>query len=92
MQLEEEKAMRQEEADKEVNNVKFEVEAKRHELELRQKQVETMVAEVGQYMNCCGGLCCLLDLCFSFTFNLCQHFAVGFYKSEEKKREGGSRR
>ncbi|XP_057806152.1 kinetochore protein NUF2 homolog isoform X2 [Salvia miltiorrhiza] len=44
-QLEKEKAARQEEADKEVNNVESEVESKRRALELRQKQVESVVAE-----------------------------------------------
>ncbi|XP_047959277.1 kinetochore protein NUF2 homolog [Salvia hispanica] len=44
-QLEKEKAMRQEEADKEVNNVEFEVESKRRALELREKHVESVVAE-----------------------------------------------
>lgn len=39
--------MRQEEADKEVNNVEFEVESKRRALELREKHVESVVAEVG---------------------------------------------
>lgn len=45
-QLEKERAVRHEEADKELNNVEFEVESKRHALELRQRQVESVVAEV----------------------------------------------
>lgn len=44
-QLEKERAIRHEEADKELNNVEFEVESKRHALELRQRQVESVVAE-----------------------------------------------
>lgn len=54
--------MRQEEADKEVNNVEFEVESKRRALELREKHVESVVAEVSWYMNSFGGLCYLFDL------------------------------
>lgn len=44
-QVEKERAVRHEEADKELNNVEFEVESKRHALELRHRQVESVVAE-----------------------------------------------
>lgn len=45
-QLEKERAISREEVDKELNNVKLEVESKKHALELRHAQVESVVAEV----------------------------------------------
>lgn len=45
--MEKENAMRREEAEKEVDNVKIEVESKRRTLELRNRQLESVVAEVG---------------------------------------------
>ncbi|KAK4438293.1 Kinetochore protein NUF2 [Sesamum alatum] len=44
-QLEKETALRHEEVTKELNNVKLEVESKRHALEVRHRQVESVVAE-----------------------------------------------
>ena len=45
-QLEKERDLRYEEATKEFNIVKSEVEARRHDLKLRQTKVEAVVAEV----------------------------------------------
>ncbi|KAK6136501.1 hypothetical protein DH2020_029737 [Rehmannia glutinosa] len=44
-QLEKERALKHEEVDRELNNVKLEVDSKRNELQLRQRQVESLVAE-----------------------------------------------
>ncbi|KAL7119542.1 hypothetical protein ACP275_02G069400 [Erythranthe tilingii] len=44
-QLEKERALHHEEGSKELNNVKLEVESKRHALELSQREVESIVAE-----------------------------------------------
>lgn len=45
-QLEKEGALHHEEVSKELNNVKLEVESKRHALEWSQRRAESMVAEV----------------------------------------------
>ncbi|KAK4491248.1 hypothetical protein RD792_001982 [Penstemon davidsonii] len=45
-QLEKETAQHHEEVTREVNNVKLEVESKKHDLQLRQKRVESVLAEV----------------------------------------------
>lgn len=45
-QLEKESSLRMEDATKELNNVKLEVESKKHTLDQRQRQVESVVAEV----------------------------------------------
>jgi kinetochore protein Nuf2 len=45
-QLEKERDLKCEEANKEFNNVKLEVESRRHDLEARQKNVEAVVLEV----------------------------------------------
>ncbi|KAI3445639.1 hypothetical protein Pfo_002304 [Paulownia fortunei] len=44
-QLEKERALNHEDVGKELNNVKLEVESKRHALQLRHRQVESVVAE-----------------------------------------------
>ncbi|XP_022861143.1 uncharacterized protein LOC111381578 [Olea europaea var. sylvestris] len=44
-QLEKESSLRMEDATKELNNVKLEVESKKHTLDQRQRQVESVVAE-----------------------------------------------
>ena len=45
-QLQKERDLKFEESSKHLNDVKLEVESKRHELEARQKKVEDVVAEV----------------------------------------------
>ena len=49
--LEKERDAKCEEATKELNRVKHEVESRRHDLEVRQKNVEALVAEVSFHVS-----------------------------------------
>lgn len=50
-QMEKERDIKCQEARKEFNNVKLEVESRRHDLEARQKNVEAVVSEVVPLCN-----------------------------------------